>query len=212
MAPPRILLADDHRLVIEALRKLLEPHCSIVGLAPDGLSLLEIAPILKPDVVIVDIAMPLLSGLEAGQQLKNIMPAVKLIFITMNEDPGLAIEAMRGRASGYLLKSLAASELFQAIQVALQGGTYVTPRIAKGMQDAFIRDPQAEIRDKRVTPRQREVIQLLAEGKSMKEAAAILKLTPRTIAFHKYRAMEQLGFKNTASLIEFGIKDHILIA
>jgi DNA-binding NarL/FixJ family response regulator len=212
MAPPRILLADDHRLVIEALRKLLEPHCSIVGLAPDGLSLLEIAPILKPDVVIVDIAMPLLSGLEAGQQLKNIMPAVKLIFITMNEDPGLAIEAMRGRASGYLLKSSAASELFQAIQVALQGGTYVTPRIAKGMQDAFIRDPQAKIRDKRVTPRQREVIQLLAEGKSMKEAAAILKLTPRTIAFHKYRAMEQLGFKNTASLIEFAIKDHILIA
>jgi len=212
MALPRVLLADDHTLVIEALRKLLEPHCNIVGLASDGLSLLEVAPALKPDVVVVDIGMPLLNGLEAGRKLKTMMPAVKLVFMTMNEDPELAIEAMRERASGYLLKSSAGSELFQAIQVALKGGSYVTPRIAKGMQDAFIRDPQLKIHDKRVTPRQQEVIQLLAEGKSMKEAAAILKITPRTIAFHKYRAMEHLGIKTSANLIQFAISNHILIA
>jgi DNA-binding NarL/FixJ family response regulator len=211
MTLPRVLLADDHTLVIEALRKLLEPHCNIVGLAPDGLSLLEVAPILKPDVIVIDIVMPLLGGLEAGRRLKAMMPAVKLVFMTMNEDPELAIEAMRERASGYLLKSSAASELFQAIQVALKGGSYVTPRIARGMQDVFIRDPQAKSHHKKPTPRQREVIQLLAEGKTMKEAAAILKVTPRTIAFHKYRVMEQLGFKDTASLIEFAIKNHILI-
>jgi len=166
MALPRVLLADDHALVIEAMRKLLEPHCNVVGAVLDGLSLMEAAPLLKPDVVVVDIAMPLLNGLEAGRQLRTIMPAVKLVFLTMNEDPELAIEAMRERASGYLLKTSAASELFQAIQVALKGGSYVTPRIAKGMQKAFIRDPEAKTLGKMVTPRQREVIQLIAEGKS----------------------------------------------
>jgi DNA-binding NarL/FixJ family response regulator len=211
MVLPRIFLADDHILVIEGFRKLLEPHYDIVGTANDGLSLLRAAPLLKPDLIVVDMIMPLLSGLEAGRQLKKMMPAVKVVFVTMNEDPELAIEAMQERASAYLLKSSAASELFQAIQVALKGGSYVTPRIAKGMQEAFIRDPQAKIHDKRVTPRQREVIQLLAEGKSMKEAAAILNLTPRTIAFHKYRIMEHLGFKSTASLIEFAIKSHIFV-
>jgi DNA-binding NarL/FixJ family response regulator len=212
LAPPRIVLADDHTLVLEALRKLLETRCNIVGTASDGLALVETALSLKPDVIVADIVMPLLSGLEAGRQIKTIMPTVKLILMTMNEDPDLAIEAMRERASGYLLKSSAASELFQAVQVALKGGSYVTPRIARGMQEAFIRDPEPKLHSKRLTARQREVIQLLAEGKSMKEAAAILKLTPRTIAFHKYRVMEHLGVKNTASLVEFAIKNHILIS
>jgi DNA-binding NarL/FixJ family response regulator len=210
MALPRVLLADDHTLVIEALCKLLETHF-IVGAVADGMSLVQTAPVFKPDVVVVDIAMPLLNGLEAGRQIKTMMPAVKLVFMTMNEDPELAIEAMRKKASGYLLKSSAASELFQAIQVALKGGTYVTPRIAKGMQEAFIRDPQLKTHDKRVTPRQREVIQLLAEGKSMKEAGAILKLTPRTIAFHKYKVMERLGIKSNANLLQFALSNHILI-
>jgi DNA-binding NarL/FixJ family response regulator len=211
MALPRVLLADDHTLVIEALRKLLESQFNIVGAVPDGLSLVQAAPVLKPDVVVVDIAMPLLSGLEAGRQVKRVMPAVKLLFLTMNEDPELATEAMRERASGYLLKSSAASELFQAIHVALKGGSYVTPRVAKGMEEVFIRDPEAKTHSKNPTPRQREVIQLLAEGKSMKEAAAILKLTPRTIAFHKYRAMELLGIRSSANLIQFAISSHILI-
>lgn len=210
MALPRVLLADDHTLVIEALCKLLETRF-IVGAVADGMSLVQTAPVFKPDVVVVDIAMPLLNGLEAGRQIKTMMPVVKLVFMTMNEDPELAIEAMREKASGYLLKSSAASELFQAIQVALKGGTYVTPRIAKGMLEAFIRDPQLKTHDKRVTPRQREVIQLLAEGKSMKEAGAILKLTPRTIAFHKYKVMERLGIKSNANLLQFALSNHILI-
>ena len=211
MTLPRVILADDHTLVIEALTKLLQPQCNIVAAVPDGLALIEAARMFKPDVVVTDVVMPLLSGLEAGRQIKALMPAIKLIFMTMNEDPDLAIEAMRERGSGYLLKTSAASELFKAIQVALKGGSYVTPRIARAMEEAFIRDPKAKPNDKKLTPRQREVIQLLAEGKSMKEAAAILKLTPRTIAFHKYRVMEHLGYKNTASLIEFAIKNHILL-
>jgi DNA-binding NarL/FixJ family response regulator len=211
MALPRIFIADDHALVIEAFQKLLEPRYCVVGTANDGLSMLEAAPPLNPDVILVDIAMPLLSGLEAGRRLKAAMPTVRLVFVTMNEDPDIAMEAMRGRASGYLLKSSAASELFKAIQVALRGGSYVTPRIVRGMQEAFIRNPQVRTDHKNLTPRQREVLQLLAEGKTMKEAAVILKITPRTLAFHKYRMMEQLNFKNSASLIEFAIKSHILV-
>lgn len=212
MALPRVLLADDHTLLIEAFRKLLELHCDVVGTAANGLDLLQLAPTLKPDVVVVDIAMPLLNGLEAGRRLKAMMPAVKLIFVTMNEDPGLAVEAMRARASAYLLKSSAAWELFRAITTALKGGTYVTPQIAKGMQDSFVRDPQGKHHGKRVTPRQRDVLQLLAEGKSMKEAGSVLGLTPRTVAFHKYSMMEHLGIKTTANLIQFALNNHILVA
>ena len=213
MPRPKLFIADDHRLVLEAFHTLLQPHYDIVGKATDGLSLLEAAPSVKPDVIVIDLIMPLLSGLEAGRQLKTKMPAVKLIYLTMNEDPEIARKAMQGGASGYVLKSSAASELFQAVQVALKGGSFVSPRIARGMEEAFIRDPEAKDKDKerRLTPRQREVIQLLAEGKSMKEAADILKLTPRTIAFHKYRVMENLGIKTTANLIQFAIKNHILV-
>jgi DNA-binding NarL/FixJ family response regulator len=212
MVFPRVVLADDHTLVIEAFRKLLEPHCNVVGTMANGLELLQIAPTLKPDVLVVDIAMPLLNGLEAGRRLKAMMPAVKLIFVTMNEDPDLAVEAMRAGASAYLLKSSAASELLQAITTMQRGGTYVTPQIAAGMQDSFIPAPQGQHHVKRLTPRQLDVLQLLAEGKSMKEAGAVLELTPRTIAFHKYRMMEHLGIKTTANLIQFAIKNHILVA
>ena len=211
MARSRIFIADDHKLVIEAFHKLLESHYDVVGTATDGFSLLQAAPPLKPDVILVDLAMPLLNGLEAGRQLKSMMPVVKLVFVTMNEDPEIAKEAMREGASGYLLKSSVQEELFQAIREALKGGSYVSPRIAKGMEEAFIRDPQAKGTGKTLTSRQREVIQLLAEGKSMKEAADVLKVTPRTIAFHKYRVMENLGVKSTASLIQFAIDNHIVI-
>src|SRR3954471_18120488 len=135
MAQPRVVLADDHTLLVDAFRKLLEPYCNIVGTVSDGLALLKAARDLKPDVAIIDIAMPLLGGLEAGQRLKLMMPAVKLVYLTMNDDPELAVEAMNARASAYLLKSSAASELFQAIRIALKGGSYVTPQIVKGMQE-----------------------------------------------------------------------------
>jgi DNA-binding NarL/FixJ family response regulator len=212
MALPRIMLADDHTMLVEAFRKLLESQWEVVGTASDGRALLETAPRLKPDVIIVDIAMPLMNGLEAGLRLKELMPTTKLIFLTMNEDSDLAMEAMRCGASGYLLKSSAASELMQAIQMVLKGKSYVTPQIARGMQKAFINDPRPKARTKTLTPRQREVVQLLAEGKSMKEVASVLNVTPRTVAFHKYRVMEELNLKTTADLIHFAIKSRILVS
>jgi DNA-binding NarL/FixJ family response regulator len=211
MGLPRVMLADDHTILVEAFRKLLEPHCEIVGTVADGRALLETAPQLKPAVIIVDIGMPLMNGLEAGMRLKELMPTVKLIFLTMNEDPELAMEAMRSGASGYLLKSSAASELVRAIEMALKGKTYVTPQIARGMQKAFINNPGSKARDKTLTPRQREVVHLLAEGKSMKEIASVLNVTPRTVAFHKYRVMEELNLKTTADLIQYAIKTRILV-
>jgi DNA-binding NarL/FixJ family response regulator len=211
MKLPRVILADDHTILVEAFRALLQPHCEIVATVSDGRTLVEVAPELKPDVIVVDITMPLLNGLEAGKRLKEILPGTKLIFLTMNEDPELATEAMRSGASAYLLKSSAASELIQAIRSALKGKSYVTPKIARGMQKVFIRNPQRKGRQKTLTPRQREVVQLLAEGKSMKEVASVLKVTPRTVAFHKYRVMEDLGLETTAALIQYAIKSRLLV-
>jgi DNA-binding NarL/FixJ family response regulator len=211
MAPPRVMLADDHTILVEAFRKLLEPQYEVVGTVADGRALVETAPKLKPDVIVVDIAMPLMNGLEAGLRLKELMPSVKLIFLTMNEDPDLAVDAIHSGGSGYLLKSSAASELMHAIQQALKGKSYVTPQIARGMQKSFIKGPRPKTRAKSLTPRQREVVQLLAEGKSMKEVADVLKVTPRTVAFHKYQVMEELSLKTTADLIQFAIKSKILV-
>ena len=211
MKLPRVMLADDHTILLEAFRRLLEGKCEVVGAVSDGRALLKEAPALRPDVVVADIGMPLLNGLEAGRQLKEILPTVKLVFLTMNEDPDLAVEAMRAGASAYLLKKSAASELFRSIQDVLKGKTYVTPKIARGMQQSFIRNPQGRSPDKTLTARQREVIQLLAEGKSMKEAADCLNVTPRTVAFHKYRVMEELGLKTSADLVQFAIKSRIVV-
>jgi len=211
MPKPRLILADDHTIIVEAFRKLLEPEYEIVAAVSDGRALLETAPKIKPDVIVVDIGMPLMNGLEAGVRLRELMPTAKVIFLTMNEDPDLAVEAMRCGASGYLLKSSAASELTHAIQKALKGQTYVTPQIARGMQKAFIKNPQATMHAKNLTPRQREVVQLLAEGRSMKEVASVLNVTPRTVAFHKYRVMEELNLKTSADLIQFAIKSRILV-
>jgi DNA-binding NarL/FixJ family response regulator len=211
MTRARIILADDHTILVEAFRKLLEPHFEVVGTVADGRALLETAPQLKPDVIIVDIGMPLMNGLEAALRLKELMPAVKLIFLTMNEDPDLAVEAIRRGASGYLLKSSAASELIRAIQMSFKAKPYITPKIARGMRRAFINNPRPRARAKTLTPRQREVVQLLAEGKSMKEVADVLNVTPRTVAFHKYRIMEELSLKTTADLIQFAIKSRILV-
>jgi DNA-binding NarL/FixJ family response regulator len=208
---PRLIIADDHTVVAEALRQLFAPHFDVIALVADGRALLDSAASLKPDVIVVDISMPLLNGLEASRQLKSKMPGVKIIFLTMNEDPDLAMEAMRCGASGYLLKSSAVSEVIRAIQQALEGKSYVTPRIVPGMQESFIRNPQGTRHDKSLTRRQREVTHLLAEGKSMKEAADILRVAPRTVAFHKYRIMQNLGLKTNADLIHFAIKSRIFL-
>jgi DNA-binding NarL/FixJ family response regulator len=212
MKLPQIILADDHTLVAEALRHLVAPYFDVVATVADGHALLETAVFLKPEAIVVDVAMPLLNGLEACRQLKVKMPGVKFIFLTMNEDPEIAVEAMKVGASAYVLKNCAASELLQALQAALRGKTYITPQIARGMQQSFIRDPHGRSRPKSVTLRQREVVQLLAEGKSMKEAAGVLAITPRTVAFHKYRVMQDLGLKTNAELIRFAIKNRILVA
>jgi len=211
MKLPRVILADDHTLIAEALHRLIAPQFDVVATVADGRALLDSAASLKPDVVVVDIAMPLLNGLEAGRRLKQKMPGVKLIFLTMNEDPELAMEAMKSGASGYVLKQSAASELLHALQAALQGKSYVTPRIARRMQESFIRNPQGRKHHESLTPRQKEVVHLLAEGKSMKEAADILRLAPRTVAFHKYRVMQDLGLKTNADLIRFAIKNRIVL-
>jgi DNA-binding NarL/FixJ family response regulator len=206
----RVLLADDHTLLLEAFEKLLEHDFTVVGAVSDGRALLSAAAELEPDVIVLDIAMPLLNGLDAARQLKKTMPAIKLIFLTMNEDPNVASEAFRAGASGYLLKTSAASELSKAINEALCGRSYITPQITRGMMESFIRRPGDGRDVPQLTPRQREVLQLLAEGRSMKEAAKILNVTPRTVAFHKYRMMEQLNLKNNADLIQFALRESIV--
>jgi DNA-binding NarL/FixJ family response regulator len=177
----------------------------------DGRSLLEISPKLNPDVVVADIGMPLMNGLEAGMRLKLLMPRIKLIFLTMNKDPDLALEAMRSGASGYLLKTSAAEELIRAIRLVLKGASYITPQLARGMDKAFINNPEGRGHARTLTPRQREVVQLLAEGKSMKQVASVLNVTQRTVAFHKYRAMGELNIETTAELIQFAVKSGMVI-
>jgi DNA-binding NarL/FixJ family response regulator len=206
MTRPRILLADDHTLVLEGLRKILQDDFDVIDTVEDGRALLEAAQRLEPDVIVLDIAMPRLNGMIAAKRLLKTMPEVKLIFLTMNEEADFASEAMRIGASGYLLKSSAASELFQAIEAALEGRSYVTPMIMQEMVTSLAHGHQTDKASAKLTTRQREVLQLLAEGNSMKEVANILDLSPRTVAFHKYRIMEELGLKTSADLVRFAIK------
>lgn len=210
MNKPTVLLADDHTMIAEAFRHLLEPHYQIVATVTDGRALLETALELKPDVVVVDVGMPLLNGLSAGQQLKQRMRKTKLVFVTMNEDPDVAAEALRTGASAYLLKSSAASELLKSIHEVLRGGSYITPRIKMSIEDSFIRSNKPKTSEKKLTPRQIEVLQLLAEGKTMKEVGALLSLTARTVAFHKYRIMDVLNFKSNAQLVQFALRNNIV--
>jgi len=211
ISAPRVILADDHKLVAEAVRKLIGPQFDVVAIASNGHELLELTRSLSPDIVIIDVAMPLLNGLEAGRRVKEKMPCIKVVFLTMNEDPDIAREAMDAGACGYVLKKCAASELVDALSAVFRGKFYVAREIARGMQESFTRDPNGRRRALSVTPRQRQVVQLLAEGKSMKEAADILRVTPRTVAFHKYRVMQDLGLKTSAEVVQFAIKNRIVI-
>lgn len=206
MRRPRIFLADDHELLVDAFSSLLESKYDIVGTAPDGRQMLSMVSKLKPDVVVLDIAMPNLNGFDAGEKLKKKLPDIKLIFLTVNEDPDMITEAFRIGANGYLLKSSAASELFQAIDAVLGGGNYVTPKIAKGMISAFIKNPTGTKVHGSLSLRQREVLQLLAEGNTMKQVASALNITARTVAFHKYQIMEDLNIKTNSELIQYAFK------
>ncbi len=209
MARPRVLLADDHALLLGAFEKLLADECDIVGQVADGRSLVAAVDSLKPDVVVVDISMPILNGLEAGRQIKQKWKSVKLVFLTMNEDPDLAAEAFRAGASAYVLKRSAASELAAAIREVMQGRSYVTPLITAELLGSMQHDDEHSAA-RELTSRQREVLQLLAEGRSMKEVASVLNVTPRTVAFHKYRMMEQLKLKSTAELVQYAVKRRIV--
>jgi DNA-binding NarL/FixJ family response regulator len=209
MGRPRVLLADDHTLLLGAFEKLLAGECDIVGQVSDGRALLDAAETLKPDLIVLDISMPLLNGLEAGRQIKQRLRNVKLVFVTMNEDADVAAEAFRSGASGYLLKRSAAAELLMAIREVMQGRSYITPLVAEGLVESLMHVDERTTGHV-LTSRQREVLQLLAEGRSMKEVASVLNLTPRTVAFHKYRMMEQLKVKSTAELVQYAVKHHIV--
>lgn len=208
MARPTVLLADDHTLVVEALKSFLSREFDIVGTVPNSTELLSVAARLNPDVIVLDIEMPGASGVLAGPQIKSLLPRTKLIVLTVTEDPHIAREAMRLWASGYVLKKAAGIDLIHAIHEVLHGRSYVTPSMAKQLQDAFASDPRPQ-RKPTLTPRQREVLQLLTEGCTMREAADQLHVAPRTIAFHKYRIMEEFGLKNKADLVKFAIREHL---
>lgn len=210
MSRPRVLLADDHRMLTDALKGVLESRYEIVGTVSDGRALLEAAAKLTPDIVVLDISMPRLNGLDAGRQIKAKMPRVKLIFMTQHEDPYLVGEAFRAGASAFLLKEAAASELTDALEQVLKGGSYITPSAQKGLTNISMGNPNKRDHAPEPSPRQREVIQLLAEGCSMKEVAAALNITVRTVAGHKYAVMEALQLKTNAELVQYAIKHGII--
>jgi DNA-binding NarL/FixJ family response regulator len=210
---PRILIADDHNLVAELCKKLLETDFDVVGVVADGRALVRAAGELKPDVIVVDVAMPILNGLDAGRQVKEMLPSVKLVYLTMNPDPEVAAEAFARGASGYLLKTCASSEMVLAVRDALRGKTYLSRGLSRDAIDC-LRWQHNELVDEnqRLTDRQREVLQLLAEGKVMKEVGGILSMTTRTVAYHKYRIMEVIGAKSNAELVKYAVRCHIVAA
>ncbi|HRB81457.1 MAG TPA: response regulator transcription factor [Nitrospira sp.] len=211
MTKPRVLLADDHSLVLEGFRRILEDQCELVGMVEDGRALLEAARKLEPDIVILDVSMPLLNGIDAATQLKKVQPSVKVIFVTMHSDADYVRSAFESGASGYLLKRSAVDELEQAIRAVWAGHTYITPLIAKDLLDVLLttgsRQPQQK---KTLTFRQREVLQLLAEGRTMKDIALRLKISTRTVEFHKAQVMEQLNLRTTADLIKYALTHGVL--
>jgi len=211
MKRPRVLLADDHVIVAEGLRSLLEPEFELVGIVEDGRALLDAANKLRPEVIVADISMPLLNGIDAVRQLRKFNKDIRVIFLTMHADVSYAASAIEAGAQGYVLKHSAPSELNEAIRSALKGRTYVTPLLA----GEIMRNSNEGGKDQRdvltrLTVRQREVLQLLAEGHSAREISSIIKISPRTVEYHKYRMMEDLGMKTVAELIRYAVDKDIV--
>lgn len=211
MKKPRVLLADDHKIVIEGLKNLLEGEFEILGSVEDGRALVEQASSLHPDVVVADISMPLLNGIEAARQIKKIDATIKIVFLTMHPDAIYAANAFEAGASGFVLKHSASSELIRAIHEAIKGRTFVTPLIAGDLIHIYQggESPEKDL-FKKISPRQREVLQLLAEGKTAKEIASILNISTRTVEFHKYKMMEQHNISTSAELVHYAIKHGII--
>jgi DNA-binding NarL/FixJ family response regulator len=209
----RVLIADDHNLVAELCRKLLEKDFDVVGSVGDGRALVRAAGELKPDLIVLDVAMPILNGLDAGRQVKEMLPAVKLVFLTMNPDAEVCAQAFARGASGYLLKTCAAAELVLAVRQVLRGKSFLSRALSRDAVDC-LRWQHKELlkEDERLTDRQREVLQLLAEGKVMKEVGGILHMTTRTVAYHKYRIMEVLGARSNAELVKYAVRNHLVAA
>jgi DNA-binding NarL/FixJ family response regulator len=206
---PRVLLADDHQMVAEGLKNLLTPEFDLVGVVQDGRALVSAARKLRPDVIVADITMPRLSGIEALEELKKDDPGVKLVFLTMHRQVAYARRALKAGASGFVLKHSASKELVLAIRAALDGQTFITPALAKEIRRPWNADPSGKPAAA-LTRRQREVVQLLAEGKTAKEIADVLGVSTRTVEFHKYEMMQSLGIQNSAELIHFAIKHRIV--
>jgi DNA-binding NarL/FixJ family response regulator len=210
MKKPRVLLADDHCVVAEGLRSLLEPHFDVVGIVSNGRELLTAAKTLDPDAIVLDISMPSLNGIEAARQLRAANSRVKMVFLTMHREATYASRALEAGASGFVLKHSAAAELVTAIQEALKGRTYITPQIAGDLLGSLRRGGSTGAEELgELTPRQREVLQLVVEGRSAKEIASVLSISPRTAEFHKARLMETLGVQNMAELIQYAIRNGI---
>ena len=213
MMRPRILIADDHSMILAGLRKLVEADGDVVGAVEDGRALVEEAQRLRPDVILLDISMPLLNGLDAARQLTKLVPDSKLIFLTMHATPTYATEAFKAGASGYLIKRSAASELKQAIHAVMRGQHYMTPLITKDVLAATLHPPQATVRQRPVaalTPRQREVLQLIAEGKGTKDIATLLNISVKTVEFHKSRIMDELDLHSTAELTKYAVVEGLV--
>ena len=204
MSRPRLLIADDHRLLVEGYRKLLETEFDVVGEVEDGRALLELAPQLRPDVILLDVSMPLVNGIEAARRLKPLLPATKMLFVSMHADAQYVAEGFRAGGSGYLLKSCASSELVRAIHQVLNGRRYVTPAIYTGelVQTAEVR-PGTTL--PQLSPRQREVLQLVTEGQTAKEIAGRLRISVKTVEFHKTRIMRALRVRSVAELTRYAV-------
>ena len=211
MEKPRVLLADDHKIVLEGLRSLLQSEFEIVGEVEDGRTLVSEAERLRPDLVVADISMPNLNGIDAARRIKKIDKRIRIVFLTMHADVTYAAGAFEAGASGFVLKHSAPQELVLAMREAMKGQTYVTPMIAGDLIGAFQSGAplKGELKAA-LSPRQREVLQLIAEGKSIKEIAAILRISTRTAEFHKYRIMEQLNIKTSAELVQYAVKHGII--
>jgi DNA-binding NarL/FixJ family response regulator len=209
----RILIADDHNLVAELCKRLLETEFDVIGVVSDGRALVRAADELRPDVVVLDIAMPVLNGLDAGRQVKKMLPAVRLVYLTMNPDVEVAAEAFRRGASGYLLKTCAATEMVLSVREVLRGKVYISQALSRETINFLRRQDKEMVSEgELLTERQREVLQLLVEGKVMKEVGEILHMSTRTVAYHKYRMMEVLGAKSNAELVKYAIRNHVVAA
>jgi DNA-binding NarL/FixJ family response regulator len=210
MSKPRVLIADDHRIFAEGLKRLLKEDFDIVEVVADGRQLIAAAEKLRPDAIVADISMPMLNGIDAVQQIKKVQPAIKVVFLTMHPDVAYAVRAFKEGASGYVLKNAAPDELITAIREGLKGKTYVTPMIAGKLLRAYESGSPTQIEidaARNLSSRMREVLQLLAEGHSIKEIASILNISAKTVEYHKYRMMEELGAKTMADLIRFAVKN-----